>query len=41
MDFEKFLKIIETPIPPHIEDAGPKISKSLTITLAKYVDKTT
>ena len=37
----KTLNIQEIPIPLAIEQAGPKINRSLTITPAKYDDRTT
>jgi len=40
MDDVNNLTMLETPIPPRIETAGAKTSKSLTITLAKYTART-
>jgi len=40
-DFVKNLVINDAPIPPQIHTAGANTKRSLTITLAKYTERTT
>lgn len=40
-DLVKNLTVAETPIPPIILTAGAKTNSNLTITLAKYTERTT